>query len=330
MRLRPLVLTPGDPAGIGAEIAVKAWSAARVEGPVFAAIGAPGDFEKQTLALGLPRPIPIATIEEAPAAFAQGLPVLARAWPAPPRPGVPDPANAPAILAAIEDAVALTQSRRAAALVTNPIHKRSLYGAGFGFPGHTEFLAHLTQSPSPVMLLAIEGLRVVPVTVHLPVAEAVARLTTSAIVQAGIVTARELTAKFGVAAPRLAVAALNPHAGEDGALGTQERDIIAPAVAQLRAQGVGAFGPAPLDTLFHPAARARYDAALCMLHDHALLPLKTLDFDRGVNVTLGLPIIRTSPDHGTAFDIAGQGVAKPDSLLAALRMAAALAERSAP
>jgi 4-hydroxythreonine-4-phosphate dehydrogenase len=267
--------------------------------------------------LGMPPPAMITTATEAKAHFRNALPVL------PPRGS--SLSRTDAVIDSIRAAVQLTSDGQTAAMVTNPINKKRLYEAGFDFPGHTEFLAHLTGTENPVMMLAIEGLRVIPVTVHHSVAQAIKALTTTKIVDVAETTARELSTTFGVSRPRLAIAALNPHAGEEGALGREEIEIIAPAIRLLKNMGLEVTGPAPVDTLFHPAARARYDAALCMLHDHALLPLKTLDFDRGVNITLGLPIIRTSPDHGTAFDIVGKGVAKPDSLIAAIRMAAQLA-----
>jgi 4-hydroxythreonine-4-phosphate dehydrogenase len=316
--VRPLAVTLGDPAGIGPEITAKAWNALKTDGPPFF-VAAPLEPIAHALQLAkLPPPALIASAKEAARHFRNALPVLA--------PPVSAPAPSQIVLDSIKSAVRLAADGEAAGVVTNPIHKKSLYDAGFDFPGHTEFLAHLTGTREPpVMMLAIQGLRVVPVTVHLSVAEAVKALTQERIVQAGRTTAHELAAKFGVARPRLAVAALNPHAGEEGAMGDEEIRVIAPAIAQLQAEGVTVSGPHPVDTLFHPSARAAYDAAICMLHDHALLPLKTLDFDRGVNITLGLPIVRTSPDHGTAFDIAGKGVANPSSLIAAIQMAATLA-----
>jgi 4-hydroxythreonine-4-phosphate dehydrogenase len=317
--VRPLAITLGDPAGIGPEITAKAWHALRDTGPVFFLTGPLSPLQRAASLCGLPQPTAIQTPADAIALFSSGLPVV------PPESHTESPART--ILASIEAAVAFAQSGEASAIVTNPIHKKSLYDAGFKFPGHTEFLAHLTGAQNPVMMLAIEGLRVVPVTVHLSVADAVNALSQENIIHAARVTAHELHVKFGIERPRLAVAALNPHAGEDGALGVEEKTIIGPAIARLRAEGLDVSGPAPVDTLFHPAARERYDAAICMLHDHALLPLKTLDFDGGVNVTLGLPIIRTSPDHGTAFDIAGKGIANPASLIAAIRLAAQLAGR---
>jgi 4-hydroxythreonine-4-phosphate dehydrogenase len=223
---------------------------------------------------------------------------------------------------------------RAAAVTTNPIAKKSLYDSGFGFPGHTEFLAHLAQAATgearlPVMMLAGPELRTVPVTIHVPLAKVPGLLSTDLIVATARVVAADLTLRFGIARPRLAIAGLNPHAGEDGAMGEEDRSVIAPAVAILAAEGIAAFGPLPADTMFHPQARATYDAALCMYHDQALIPAKTLAFDKAVNVTLGLPFVRTSPDHGTAFDIAGTGKARADSLIAALKLAARLASGQA-
>ncbi|MEM6745221.1 MAG: 4-hydroxythreonine-4-phosphate dehydrogenase PdxA, partial [Pseudomonadota bacterium] len=271
----------------------------------------------------------IARLSEAASAQRRGLPVLHAPLAAPPRPGAPDPANAPATIASIETAVRLALTGEAGGVVTLPINKKALYdGAGFAFPGHTEFLAALTGAARPVMMLAGPSLRVVPVTIHMALAQAAAALSAAAIEETARIAAEGLRARFGIARPRLAVAGLNPHAGEGGALGREEIEIIAPAVARLRAEGLDVRGPLPADAMFHAAARARYDVAICMYHDQALIPLKALDFDRGVNVTLGLPIVRTSPDHGTAYDIAGQGRADPTSLIEALRMAAAMAARA--
>jgi 4-hydroxythreonine-4-phosphate dehydrogenase len=261
--------------------------------------------------------------------------VLDRPLQTPVTPAQPNPAHAQAVIAAIAQAADLALAGDAAAMITNPIAKASLYDAGFTYPGHTEFLAaHIAKRrggtpPEPVMMLEIPGLRVVPVTIHLPLADAIQALSTKAIVNKGRILARALAQEFGVPHPRIAVAALNPHAGEAGALGREEADIIAPAVEMLRADGITAAGPFPADTLFHAGARTRFDAVLCMYHDQALIPLKTLDFERGVNITLGLPIIRTSPDHGTAFDIAGTGKADPSSLIAAIARAGALAAHRA-
>jgi 4-hydroxythreonine-4-phosphate dehydrogenase len=231
-------------------------------------------------------------------------------------------------IAAIARAVALVSSGQARALVTNPIAKHVLYSAGFAFPGHTEYLAALAagDAPSPapiraVMMLWCDTLAVVPVTIHIPLKDVADRLTMTEIVETGRIVALELKARFGIAAPRLAIAGLNPHAGENGTIGLEDQAVVSPAIAVLRAEGIDAFGPLPADTMFHARARAGYDAALCMYHDQALIPIKTLAFDEGVNVTLGLPFVRTSPDHGTAFDIAGRGIARPDSLIAALKLA---------
>jgi 4-hydroxythreonine-4-phosphate dehydrogenase len=243
-------------------------------------------------------------------------------------PGRPDPANAAAVVQAVERAVQLVKAGAAAALVTSPIYKKVLYDAGFHFPGHTEFLAALAgEDVRPVMMLAGEGLRVVPVTIHVSLRHAIDSLRTEEIVRAAYVTEAALRHDFGIASPRLAVAGLNPHAGEEGAMGREELDIIAPAVRVLKERGIFALGPVPPDTLFRARARQGYDAAICMYHDQALIPLKALDSDGGVNVTLGLPFVRTSPDHGTAFDIAGTGHASENSMMAALKLAASIAAR---
>ena len=325
----PLVLTMGEPAGIGGELTLLAWRQRQAAGlPPFFALDDPGRLGRLVAALGWTVPLePLARPEEAAAAFARALPVLPVALARPVAAGRPDPANAAAVIEAIRRAAELAGAGRAAALVTNPIQKETLYAAGFRHPGHTEFLAELAGGAEVAMMLACPELRVVPVTVHLALGAAVAALTTDKIVAAGRIAAAALERDFAIARPRLAVAALNPHAGEGGALGREEIEIIAPAVAALRASGIAAAGPAPADTLFHPAARQRYDAVLCMYHDQALIPLKTIDFSGGVNVTLGLPFIRTSPDHGTALDIAGRGTADPASLIAALRLAGEMAGR---
>ena len=323
----PLALTMGEPAGIGGEITLLAWLKRREAAvPPFFAIDDPSRLERLAAALGWRVALRlIGGPEEAVSAFAEALPVLPLSLPQRANPGQPDPANAPAVLAAITTGVSLVTSGRAAAIVTNPIQKEALYAAGFRHPGHTEFLAELAGGVTPVMMLCCPGLRVVPVTIHLPLRAALAALSLERIVTAGRIAAAGLARDFAIARPRLAVAGLNPHAGEHGTLGREEIDIIAPAVAALRAAGIDATGPAPADTLFHDAARPRYDAVLCMYHDQALIPLKTIDFTHGVNVTLGLPFIRTSPDHGTALDIAASGRADPSSLLAALALAGDMA-----
>ena len=328
----PIALTMGEPAGIGGEIALKAWMERELQDlPCFCLLDDPRRLER--IAEGLGWSLRIAVVEslaQAAQAFPHALPVLRLDLPGRCEPGHPDPANADAVLGAIKLAVELVLDGQAAALVTNPIHKAVLYEAGFAHPGHTEYLAALCRGrPDPVMMLACPGLKVVPVTVHLPLAQAITALTSERIVRTGRVTADELRRRFGIARPRLAVAGLNPHAGEDGRLGREEIEVIAPAVASLQAEGLSVVGPQPADSLFHAAKRRSFDAALCMYHDQALIPLKTIDFDGGVNITLGLPLIRTSPDHGTAFDIAGSGTASARSLIAALRMAADMARAGA-
>ena len=319
----PLALTMGDPAGIGGEIALAAWRQGGL--PPFFLIddadrleGAAADLEWE---------VRVKRIDDPSQTVPDALCVLHRPLAVPAVPGRPDPANAPAVIAAIDLAVELATEGRAAAVVTNPIHKESLYQAGFRFPGHTEYLAHLAEVERVVMLLACPELKVVPVTIHLSLRDAIAGLSTLQIIETARIVDRGLKRDFGIARPRLAVAGINPHAGEGGALGREDLDIIAPAVAALRAEGIDARGPLSADTMFHAEARAGYDVALGMYHDQVLIPIKTLDFHGGVNVTLGLPFIRTSPDHGTAFDIAGTGTARPDSLISALRLAAHMADR---
>jgi 4-hydroxythreonine-4-phosphate dehydrogenase len=267
--------------------------------------------------------------EDAIAAFADALPVVATGHPATAGPGQPDSTSADAAMASIRQAVADVAAGRASAVVTNPISKSVLYRAGFRHPGHTEFLAELAASnghvPQPVMLLWSPTLAVVPVTIHLALREAITQLSSDLIVSTARIVVADLKARFGLAHPRLAVSGLNPHAGEDGSLGTEELTIVTPAIEILRGEGIDVRGPLPADTMFHDAARKTYDCAICMYHDQALIPVKTLAFEDAVNVTLGLPFIRTSPDHGTAFDIAGTGKANPSSLIAALRLAARMA-----
>jgi 4-hydroxythreonine-4-phosphate dehydrogenase len=329
-RLPPIAVTMGEPAGIGGEILLKAWAQRRPDAPVFFAIDDLARLRAMAERFAIACPVtPIKSPSEAADVFAGALPVLPVAVPVGEVTlGEARSASGKAVIAAIDQAVALVQNGAAGAMVTNPIQKASLQGAGFAFPGHTEYLGHLAGA-TPAMMLAIEGLRVVPVTVHLPVRDVAATLTSEAIVACGRITDAALRRDFGVAKPRLAVAALNPHAGEAGKMGDEEIRIIAPAIAALNAAGFTATGPAPADTLFHPAARERYDAVLCMYHDQALIPLKTLDFAGGVNITLGLPFVRCSPDHGTALDIAAKGVADPTSLIAALRMADRMERRRA-
>ena len=327
---RPLALTIGEPAGIGLDIALAAWHRHdALDLPPFYLIADPPFVARRAQLLRLD--VPLATVEPAgaAAAFGTALPVVAVGTAITAQPGRPDPSSAPAAIAAIRRAVADVLKGAADAIVTNPVAKSVLYRSGFAEPGHTEFLAKLCEdmtgaSAQPVMMLWSPELAVVPVTIHLPLSEVPAQLSSDLIVATGRITARDLARRFGIARPRLAVAGLNPHAGEEGALGEEDRAVVAPAVARLRAEGIDAQGPRPADTMFHAAARAGYDAALCMYHDQALIPIKTLAFDHAVNVTLGLPFIRTSVDHGTAFDIAGQGKAEHSSMVAAIKLAAEL------
>jgi 4-hydroxythreonine-4-phosphate dehydrogenase len=328
---KPIALTIGEPAGIGLDIAIAAWLARReLDLPVFYLVGDRNFIEQRAAALKTF--IKTANAEPADAAgiFAEALPVVSTGHNVTARPGHPDNSSAPAAIASIRSAVADVIAGRASAVVTNPIAKSVLYRSGFQHPGHTEFLAELAATggkiPRPVMMLWSPELAVVPVTIHLPLREAIAALTTDLIVETARIAADDLKARLSIARPRLAVSGLNPHAGEDGSLGIEDQTIIAPAIAKLRAAGLDIKGPLPADTMFHAAARATYDCAICMYHDQALIPIKTLAFDHGVNVTLGLPFIRTSPDHGTAFDIAGTGRADPSSLIAALRLAARMAQ----
>lgn len=315
---RPVALSCGEPAGIGPELAEAAWTALGTDLPFFW-IGDPAH---------LPGTVPHVVLQdpaEAAERFAGGLPVWPIAMPGPRVPGMPQAAHAAGVIHAIEEGVRLVQSGKASALCTLPIHKQALAeGAGFAFPGHTEFLAHLAGADEVVMMLASDRLRVVPVTIHIAIADVPTALTPGLLERRIRITHAALVSQFGIAKPRLAVAGLNPHAGEGGRMGKEDAAVIAPVLDRLRAEGMDLRGPLPGDTMFHERARAGYDAAICMYHDQALIPIKTLDFDEGVNVTLGLPFVRTSPDHGTAFDIAGKGLANPSSTLAALRMAARL------
>ncbi|BCM18466.1 4-hydroxythreonine-4-phosphate dehydrogenase PdxA [Mesorhizobium sp. J8] len=328
----PLALSVGDPSGIGPEIAIAAWQAGDSAGvPPFYLIADPALIEARARLVGANITIVETLPGQAAHHFARALPVVPLDARHVDSPGEPDPANATGTIEAIDRAVADCLSGRAAAIVTCPIAKKPLYDAGFGFPGHTEYLAHLASRHTgrdvmPVMLLAGPDLRTVPVTIHIALADVPRMLTTELIAATARITASDLKSRFGIARPRLAIAGLNPHAGEGGAMGSGDTAIVAPAVEMLKTEGIDATGPLPADTMFHPRARASYDAALCMYHDQALIPAKTLAFDEAVNVTLGLPFIRTSPDHGTAFDIAGKGIARADSLIAALRLARRLAD----
>lgn len=328
----PLALTIGDPSGIGPEIAVAAWRLRQaVDVPVFYLLGDPALVAARASKLDLELKIAETDPANAAAHFASALPIVPLAARLVDTPGRPDKQNAGGIIEAIDRAVADTFEGRAAAVVTCPIAKKPLYDAGFRFPGHTEYLAYLTSQRlghpvTPVMMLAGPDLRAVPVTIHIALAEVPKALTTEAIVEASRITAHDLRLRFGIANPRIAISGLNPHAGEGGAMGHEDERVVRPAVDALQAEGIDAFGPLPADTMFHARARAGYDAAICMYHDQALIPAKALAFDETVNVTLGLPFIRTSPDHGTAFDIAGKGIARSDSLIAALKLARQLAD----
>jgi 4-hydroxythreonine-4-phosphate dehydrogenase len=325
-----LAVSLGDPAGVGPEITVKAWQALRETGPAFMVVG---DYDAVCAASGAGSTIArrIGAPEDAARVFPEAIPVLDVPLQSRVVAGQPSASYAGPVIRWIETAVGLALSGAATGVVTAPIAKAPLYEAGFGFPGHTEFLAHLTEGApypgprGPVMMLAAADLRTVLVTIHTPLATVPGLLSTERIVEVGKVTAFALQRDFGVARPRLALAGLNPHAGEAGSLGREEIEIVAPAASRLRAEGIDCWDPRPADTLFHEEARRGYDAVICLYHDQALIPVKTLDFWGGVNVTLGLPIVRTSPDHGTGFDIAGKGVGRPESLIAAIRTAAAMA-----
>jgi 4-hydroxythreonine-4-phosphate dehydrogenase len=324
----PLAVSLGDPAGIGPECVAKAWAARHDRAlPPFFAVGDARSVARVWNG-------PIATIDDpraAAAAFAMALPVLTVADAGEIVPGEPDVAGARCALQSLELALGLVRSGSARALVTAPVSKAQLYAIGYTHPGQTEFVADRCgiAADNAVMMLAGPDLKVVPITTHIPLVEVPRVLTIELIVAKARATARGLTRNFGLAAPRLVLAGLNPHAGEGGAIGREEIDVLEPAIALLQAEGIDITGPWPADTLFHPRARARYDAALCCYHDQALVPIKTLYFDEGVNMTLGLPIVRTSPDHGTAFAIAGQDRAEPGATIAAIALAAEAADRRA-
>lgn len=327
----PVAVTMGEPAGIGPEITLRTWlERDRHVIPSFFVLGDLGLFRARAAALGWQAAVLEVQPEAAGEAFSSSLPVVPLRNGARAAAGRIEASDAPAVVEAIEMAVELVFDGAASAVATNPINKEALYGAGFTYPGHTEFLGALAERRlgkpmQPVMMIAGPELRVVPVTIHIPIAEVSSALSTELVVSTGRIVAHDLRGRFGIKAPRLAVAGLNPHAGEGGAIGREDETVVRPAVVALRREGIDAFGPLPADTMFRPEARATYDAALCMYHDQALIPAKTLAFDDGVNVTLGLPFVRTSPDHGTALDIAGRGIARPASLVAAIRLAAELA-----
>ena len=327
---KPLALTLGEPAGIGPDIAIAAWLRRHeLDLPPFYLLGDRDFMAERAKTLGLDVRLADATPAGAAETFTDALPVVSigQTVTAPPR--RPDASSAPAAVASIRQAVADVEAGRASAVVTNPIAKSVLYRAGFTHPGHTEFLAELAardgKVPLPVMLLWSPELAVVPVTIHVSLRDAIAQLSGPLITATARIVVNDMKTRFGIRRPRLAIAGLNPHAGEDGSMGDEEQAFIMHAVTVLQNEGIDARGPLPSDTMFHPAARATYDCAICMYHDQALIPIKTIAFDEGVNVTLGLPFIRTSPDHGTAFDIAGTGKANPSSLIAALKLAARMA-----
>src|SRR3984957_7917092 len=327
---KPLALTSGEPAGIGPDITLKAWLRRKeLKLPAFYLLGDREFLARRASSLGLKVELAEVRAEDALATFADALPVVATGHAATAQPGQPDPSSADAAIASIRQAVGDVVSGRASAVVTNPIAKSVLYRAGFRHPGHTEYLAELAatagHTPQPVMMLWSPALAVVPVTIHLSLREAIARLSSALIVSTARIVVADLKARFGLANPRLAVAGLNPHAGEHGSLGTEDLTIVTPAVEILRGEGIEITGPLPADTMFHESARKSYDCAICMYHDQALIPIKTIAFDDAVNITLGLPFIRTSPDHGTAFATPGPGRADPSSLIAALRLAARIA-----
>ncbi len=328
---KPLAVTLGEPAGIGPDITVAAWHRREQDAvPPFYLIGDPDFLKLRAAALGVDVPVAVVTQATAAQAFDRALPVVPTGHRVTALPGQPDASSAPAVLAAIRQAVDDATAGRAAAVVTNPIAKSVLYGSGFHHPGHTEYLAELAGrdgvTPMPVMMLWSEELAVVPTTIHVALRDAITALSSDLIIQTCRIVAADLQRYFGIAVPRLAVSGLNPHAGEDGALGSEDQTIIAPAIEALRREGLDIRGPLAADTMFRAAARLTYDCAICMYHDQALIPIKTLAFDEGVNVTLGLPFVRTSPDHGTAFALAGTGRATPSSLIAALKLAARMAE----
>ena len=330
----PLVLTMGEPASVAPEITARAWTALRGDvSKCFCLIGDAVVFEARERAAGIDVSfIAIERLADAVSVFAHGVPALQRALPFSSIAGKLDARNSVAVIGAIDEAVLLCLSGEACGMVTNPIQKETLYDVGFKHQGHTDYLAFLANEAGyhvdEVMMLVGEGLRAVPVTVHIPLADVPKALTTEAIVTHGKVVAAGLQRWFGIDTPRLAVTGLNPHAGESGAMGKEDLLVVAPAVAALKSAGINVFGPISADTAFHPEARATYDAILCMYHDQALIPVKTLDFHGGVNVTLGLPFIRTSPDHGTALGLAGKGIANPTSLIAAIRLASSMAARA--
>lgn len=327
--MKPLIITMGEPSGIGGELTLKAWSSRHDSGvPPFFTIDDPARLK------AIDPTVPLQVIERADQAldvFDTALPVLHLSLNAPSQAGVLNAINGECVLESIRRAVELSLKGEAAGVVTNPIHKAALYDIGFKHPGHTEFVAELCsqygggQDEVPVMMLAAKDLRVVPLTVHIPLSDVPAAISEDLICKKVRIIARSLQDDFKIETPRIAVAGLNPHAGEQGKIGVEDQEVIAPALDILRREGIDVSGPYPADTMFHEEARRKYDVALGMYHDQALIPLKTLDFHGGVNVTLGLSVVRTSPDHGTALDIAGKNIARPDSLINAIQMAAEIA-----
>ncbi|WP_029057374.1 4-hydroxythreonine-4-phosphate dehydrogenase PdxA [Stappia stellulata] len=328
----PLAVTMGDPGGVGPDVTLKAYSERVARDlPPFYVLADPALLAARAERMGLKIKLRKTTVEAALETFPNALPVVPLPASVEDRPGIADSANAEAVLTSIRMAVADALAGRAGAVVTNPINKKALYDAGFDHPGHTEYLGALAREAGhdtlrPVMLLAGPDLLAVPVTIHIPLSAVPAALTTQSIVETARIVNADLMSRFRIEAPRLAVAGLNPHAGENGSIGREDTDIIEPAIAQLRAEGIDARGPLPADTMFHEEARSTYDCALAMYHDQALIPAKTLAFHDAVNATLGLPFVRTSPDHGTALEIAGSGTARADSFAAAVRLAAVMAD----
>ncbi|MGI9401030.1 MAG: 4-hydroxythreonine-4-phosphate dehydrogenase PdxA [Rhizobiaceae bacterium] len=330
----PIAVTIGEPAGIGPDIILSTWVARKkLKVPDFLVIGDVGILARRAMLLNLPVAAAAFEADDVRSPMSSALPVISTSGTMEGEPGNPSKNDAPLVIEAIKTGVDLVMSGQASALVTAPISKQTLYEAGFEHPGHTEFLAelasgHAGKNFTPIMMIASEEVRTIPVTIHIPVSQIGEMLTTEAIVTAGIIAARDFERWFGIEKPRIYVSGLNPHAGEGGALGKEDDTVIRPAIEELVSMGIEATGPWPADTMFHPGARQRYDVAICMYHDQALIPAKTLAFEKGVNVTLGLPFIRTSPDHGTAFDIAGTGKADPTSFIHALRMAREMTDRS--
>ena len=324
----PLAITLGEPAGIGPDIVLLAHAMRNERSlPPFAVVGCAATLEARAQEIGLDRAklVRISRAAEAASVFATGLPVLDRPLPVPAAAGKPSGATARDVIGWVDDAVSLVMAGEASGMVTGPIQKETLYQAGFTHQGHTDYLAHLARlaghEAEPVMMLSAGDFRTVPLTVHVPLADVPALVSGAAIIAQGRIIDHDLRQYFRIEHPRIAVAGLNPHAGESGSIGTEDRDIIAPAITALQNEGIGAFGPVAADTLFHEEARAHYDIALCMYHDQALIPVKTIGFHMGVNTTLGLPFVRTSPDHGTALALAGTGKANPSSFIAALEAA---------